>query len=529
MSRKSKIVFIILAILCLTSAVYAVDDLATVKSNGKIRFGVASDYIPFVYMEGTTLDGLDIALVKEMARRLNLEVEPIDFAFDGLIDAVNLGQVDLIGSAFSITDARRQRVDYTNPYYAGGGVMICRSSDPVTRETVQNAKIGVRKGTTFEQWVTSNMLMGGSVATNNIHTFSKIEDMVQALKDGSVDLVLMDEDVFRSEYGTDTSLLVLDDRIVNEKYAFAAAKGSTLVPELNRVMKEMYLDGTSQKIADTYFSKDFSDRIQPSITRPPQAVDPQQPVEEDMVISREITPADVQADFRANNAPNCVNGMQFVNDLSIPDRTVLLPDMNATKTWRIKNTGTCTWDSTYTFNYVKGTLTGQPSWSIQKMVGPGDTYDVSVDFTTPSANGEYLSYWQMRSPLGMNFGQTIWADYQVSGASGSTDQKVQSGTPMITKWYPQFYSTDEGKCPKIYYEVLNAYKVQFYIDNQYVNETTNLSGYTSLCPPRKNGTYTFAILAIGETNLSTAFQFVDRTNWPNLAAGKNAPEPHWSR
>ena len=72
MSRKIKFVFIILAVLCLTSAVYAVDDLATVKSNGKIRLGVASDYIPFVYMEGTTLDGLDIALVKEMARRLDL-------------------------------------------------------------------------------------------------------------------------------------------------------------------------------------------------------------------------------------------------------------------------------------------------------------------------------------------------------------------------------------------------------------------------------------------------------------------------
>ena len=526
MNRKLNITFIVLAILCLSFAFCSADDLTNVRASGVIRFGVASDYIPFVYMDETTLDGLDVALVKEMGRRLGLQVQPIDFAFDGLIDALNLGQVDLIGSAFAITDARREKVDYTNPYYQAGGVVICRTGNPVTQDTIHSSRVGVRKGTSFEQWLSSNLLMGGMVSTNNVRTYQKTDEMIDALKSGVVDLVLLDEDVFRSEYSKDSSLTVLDDRIVNEKYAFAAVKGSTLIPELNKVMKEMFIDGTSQRIADSYFSKDFSDRIAPSITRPPQAVAPTPVVEEDMVISREITTHDVYADFRANNAPNCVNGMQFLNDVSIPDRTVLLPNMNATKTWRIKNTGTCTWDSAYTFNYVKGSLQGQPGWSIQKLVGPGESYEISVDFVTPAGNGEYTSYWQMRSPEGMNFGQTIWMDYQVSASSGTADQRTQSGAPKITKWYPEFYSTTNGKCPKIFYEVSNAYSVQFFVNNQFVNETENLSGYTSLCGPKKAGTYTFAIVAIGETTISTAFQFVDQTEYPDPRVGINDEPPH---
>ena len=290
-------------------------------------------------------------------------------------------------------------------------------------------------------------------------------------------------------------------------------------------MREMFLDGTAQKIADDYFSRDFSDRIEPSITRPAQIENPYKDAAEDIVISREITPADVD-EVRANNSPTCLNGMMYLNDVSLPDRTVLVPNMNATKTWRIKNTGTCTWDSTYTFNYVKGSVLGPTSVKINKLVGPGESYEISVDLVTPAANGEYTSWWQMRSPNGTNFGQTIWYDIQVNAASGSSDQKVQKGTPNIYKWYPDFYSTDSGKCPKVYYEVVDAYQVEFYINDKFVASTSNLSGYTSLCSPKKAGIYTFAIRAVGETAISTAFQFVDETSYPNPNIGRNVPTPY---
>ena len=526
MNRKAFLLFAVIALLSIcTSFCSAADHWTSIQNAGVIRFGTSSDYIPFVYTEGTELDGLDIALVKEMASRLGLTVNVVDIAFDGLIDAAIIGQIDLIGGAFAITEERQEKVDFTNAYYQSGGIFLCRENNKVTEDTIKTARIGVQKGTSFEQWVASNLLIEGKVSPINVYTFSKVKDVVNALKSEKVDLILIDEDVYRSQYKNDSTLTEVKNQVVSEKFAYAAVKGSTLIPQLNSVLREMFLDGTAQKIADNYFSRDFSDRIEPSITRPAQIENPYKDVPEDIVISREITPADVD-EVRANNSPTCLNGMMYLNDVSLPNRTVLVPNMNATKTWRIKNTGTCTWDSTYTFNYVKGSVLGPTSVKINKLVGPGESYEISVDLVTPAANGEYTSWWQMRSPNGTNFGQTIWYDIQVNAASGSSDQKVQKGTPKIYKWYPDFYSTDSGKCPKVYYEVVDAYQVEFYINDKFFASTSNLSGYTSLCSPKKAGIYTFAIRAVGETAISTAFQFVDETYYPDPNIGRNVPTPY---
>ncbi len=527
MSRKLFLA-ILLIIVCLTASVCsAADDLASVRASGVLHFGVASDYYPFVYMEGTALDGLDIALVKEIGSRLGVEVEPVDMAFDGLIDAVIIGQVDLIGGGFSITDERRQQVDFTMAYYQAGGAVICRSTDPVSEETIRSAKVGLQKGTHFEQWVASNLLMGGIVSTTNVYAFSKADDVVNALKDGEVDLILIDEDFFLSKYRNDSSLVIVENNIVNEKYAYAAVKGSTLVPEINRVFREMVKDGTAQQIADKYFAMDFSDSIEVSITRPSQAVAPTATADPDIVISREAAPEPTAAPASSFvNPAGCRNGMQFVNDVSIPDRTVLLPNISATKTWNILNTGTCTWTTDYTFRYVKGSIFSEADYvSIPKNVAPGDTVEISVNFTTPAQNGEYVGYWQMRSPEGTNFGQTVWYDFQVNASTGSSNQQTSSGTPRITKWYPDFYSTSKDKCPKVYYEVENAHTVEFYVDNKLFATTSNLSGFTSLCAPKKRGVYTFAIRAIGEEAIATSFQFSNDTDYPDPKLGVNLPTP----
>lgn len=525
MTKKLNILLAVMALLCLTTALCSADHWSDVKNAGVIRFGVSPDYYPFVYTEGTDLDGLDIALVKEMGSRLGLSVQPIDMAFDGLIDAALIGQIDLIGGGFSITEERQENLDYTNAYYQAGGVVLCRAGDPVTEDTIKSAKIGVMKGTSFEQWVASNLVMGGKSSPVNVYTFSKSAEMIKTLKNGEVDMVLIDEDVYRSQYKNDSSIIIVNSNVMNEKYAYGAPKGSTLIPELNKVLREMFKDGTAQKIADVYFAKDYSELIEPSITRPAQAYNaPVQTEPQDIVISREITPADIRAD----NPTGCRNGMMFISDVSLPDGTTLLPDMSATKTWNVKNTGTCTWDTSYTFNYVKGSLFGQTSVNITKLVAPGENYEISVPFTTPAQNGEYTAWWQMRSPEGTNFGQTIWYDFKVNGTTGSSDQRVSQGTPKILKWYPDFYSTDNGKCPKTYYEVTNAYQVDFFINNQYVDTSRNLSGYTYLCPPKKAGTYSFGIVATGETKVSTAYNFIDNTNYSDPKVGVNAEWPHWT-
>lgn len=96
----------------------------------------------------------------------------------------------------------------------------------------------------------------------------------------------------------------------------------------------------------------------------------------------------------------------FVKDVTIPDGTNFAPGENFTKTWRLKNTGSCTWTSGYSLIFDHGDSMGGPA-SKQLTAGTvatGQTVDVSVDLTAPNASGTYKGYWKLRNPSGVVFG-----------------------------------------------------------------------------------------------------------------------------
>ena len=100
----------------------------------------------------------------------------------------------------------------------------------------------------------------------------------------------------------------------------------------------------------------------------------------------------------------CTDAATFVKDMTIPDYTLMAPGVAFTKTWRLKNSGSCTWNSSYLVAYVRGTtMTQQPGyWILQKgeTVAPGQNVNVSVGMTAPSQNGNYASYWGLRQENG---------------------------------------------------------------------------------------------------------------------------------
>ena len=111
------------------------DDWARVQAAGKLVVGTSADYPPFeFYNSNYELDGFDIALIREIADRLGVEVEFKDFAFGGLLDALRLGQVDVAISAISVTPDRQQIVDFTNLYY-----VLCERRRSVGRSQFQRA------------------------------------------------------------------------------------------------------------------------------------------------------------------------------------------------------------------------------------------------------------------------------------------------------------------------------------------------------------------------------------------------------
>lgn len=95
----------------------------------------------------------------------------------------------------------------------------------------------------------------------------------------------------------------------------------------------------------------------------------------------------------------------LVDDISIPDGSLLLPGQAFTKTWRLKNIGTCTWSPEYSIVFVEGSSLGAPaSVKINNTVAPGGTVDVSVQMVAPNAAGSYTSNWMLKNASGGTFG-----------------------------------------------------------------------------------------------------------------------------
>lgn len=101
----------------------------------------------------------------------------------------------------------------------------------------------------------------------------------------------------------------------------------------------------------------------------------------------------------------CANAAEFVADVSVPDGSVFAPETAFVKTWRVKNTGTCTWDHRYSLVFADGTLlTPYDHLALPFTTAPGQTLDLSLDMTAPIYPGAYESHWKFQAPNGSRFG-----------------------------------------------------------------------------------------------------------------------------
>ena len=125
---------------------------------------------------------------------------------------------------------------------------------------------------------------------------------------------------------------------------------------------------------------------------------------------------------RAAAAQACTDRAQFVADVTVPDGSRYDPNATFTKTWRLKNSGTCTWSTSYTMVFDSGTQMGSTtSVNLPASIAPGQTVDVSVNMTAPSAPGHYFSYWKFKNASGVLFGigsnanKSWWVEINVNG------------------------------------------------------------------------------------------------------------------
>ena len=119
----------------------------------------------------------------------------------------------------------------------------------------------------------------------------------------------------------------------------------------------------------------------------------------------------------------------FITDVTIPDGTLMAPGQNFDKTWRIQNSGTCSWTATYkaVFTGSGNGPMGAISTPIGKVVGPGETIDIIVEFVAPTSPGDYVSWWKLQNDAGTFFGTPFSVAIKVVGA-GNTATPTETPT-----------------------------------------------------------------------------------------------------
>jgi len=153
-----------------------------------------------------------------------------------------------------------------------------------------------------------------------------------------------------------------------------------------------------------------------------------------------VAPTSVVPTVAPTSASGC-DRAQFISDVTVPDGTVFAPNAPFTKTWRLKNVGTCTWTTAYSLVFVSGDRLGGADSLIPVTVVPGQTVDLGINLTAPSLAGSYRGYWQFKNASGGLFGigtnadKPFFVDIKVSGTSISTPTPTTvpaTGTPTFT-------------------------------------------------------------------------------------------------
>lgn len=415
---------------------------ARIQQAGTLTVGTSADYPPFSFYDGRfNLTGFDPELARAVGEKLGLEVRVIDIPFPGLYDALDVGQIDVAVSAISVTPERELRVDFSDVYYIAEDAFLTRADSALLdltsiEEVRSDTRVGVQEGSVYQAWAEDTLVDAGLLPAENLLLYSDVEQAVRDLQRSRVDMVIMDANPAQ-QFVTDADNLKIVAQGINvQRYAMAVVNGSNeLRRNLNAALEELRMDGTIETLALDFFGVNVGQVPGPRMTATPTTAATPIAATPIPLPTKPATPAPPATPAR------CQDSMTFVADLNFDDQNmqnppVLNPGQRFTKSWRVRNSGTCTWTTAYRLVFVQGNLpgaqmSGQPAF-VAGRVASGATYDFNVPMVAPVIPGTYQGFWQMFNDLNAPFGQRIWVGITVPGAATVTPRPTQTPVAQIT-------------------------------------------------------------------------------------------------
>ena len=238
---------------------YPYEILDVERTNGTLTVGTNAEFPPYEYYDGDAIVGIDVEVAQAIADKLGMELEVTDIAFDSIIPGVQTGKYDMGMAGMTVTDERKEQVNFSDSYATGVQVVIVKDDSPITSvddlfADGASTVVGTQAGTTGFIYATSDIEDAG---LGTVKSFGKTTDAVEALKNGQVDCVILDNEPAKALVAANEGLHILDTEYAVEDYAIAIAKENTdLLEKVNKALAEMTDDGTLQSIVDKYISAD---------------------------------------------------------------------------------------------------------------------------------------------------------------------------------------------------------------------------------------------------------------------------------
>ncbi len=223
-------------------------------ADGELTVGTNAEFPPFEFVgDDGEPDGFDVALIKAIGEKMGVTVTIENMEFDSLVASIG-SKVDVSIAGMTVTDERKQSVDFSDPYYdAVQYVLVPSDSAIASADDLVGKTIGTQLGTTGD-------FIAEEIENATDQQYNKAVDAVNDLVNGRLDLVIIDKNpalVFQEKFADKLKALDgADFGFEPEQYAIAMPKGDTaLADAINGALKEIKDDGTFDKLVNQYIEQ----------------------------------------------------------------------------------------------------------------------------------------------------------------------------------------------------------------------------------------------------------------------------------
>lgn len=232
----------------------------TTIEEGKLIMSTNAQFPPYEMVSdgegfnGTGFEGIDVEIASAIADKLGLELQIDDMEFDSALLAVQNNTADVMLAGLSYSEERDEVVDFTDSYATGVQVVIVKEGSDVTMDNLGEKMIGTQRGTTGYIYASDTPENGG-YGEDHVLAYDNGATAVQALMNGQIDAVIIDEAPAKEFVAANEGLTILPGNWVEEQYCAAVDEGNTALQNaINTALNELMDDGTVDEIIAKYIS-----------------------------------------------------------------------------------------------------------------------------------------------------------------------------------------------------------------------------------------------------------------------------------